>query len=328
MDKAIGLDLGTSRIVTARANCDGFTYGSELNAFLPLPYSKLTRTALERENVPHRQEGAHLMVYGNESERFANMFHTETRRPMTNGVLNADEPEAVAVMQHIVERLIPESERAGTRLCFSLPGAPVGSPDDLTYHEKTLRQVLGNLGFQVACVNEGLAVVLAELEETNFTGIGISCGGGMCNVSLSYLSMPVFSFSVPKGGDFIDKSAASVAGEGATRIRAMKEEKFHFNGYFADKVNQTLTVYYDDMIASVIAALKRVMAEARNVPRLDRAIPLVIAGGSACPKGFRERFEKALGETALPVAISEVRMSKDPLHATAKGALVSALAEM
>ena len=328
MEKAIGLDLGTSRIVVARQGAEGFTYGTELNAFLPLPYSKLTRSALEKENVPHNVDGARLMIYGNESERFANMFHMETRRPMTKGVLNPDEPEAIAVMQQIVERLIPESERAGTRLCFSLPGAPLGAPNDLTYHEKTLRQVLGNMGFQVAVVNEGLAVVLAELEDTNFTGIGISCGGGMCNVSLSYLSMPVFHFSVPKGGDFIDSSAASVAGEGATRVRAMKEEKFHFNGYFADKVNQALTVYYEDMIQAVIAGLKNVLSETRNVPRLDRAIPIVIAGGSACPKGFRERFEKLLAGTSLPLEISEIRMSRDPLNATAKGALVSALAEV
>ncbi len=108
----------------------------------------------------------------------------------------------------------------------------------------------------------------------------------------------------------------------------MKEETFHFNGYFADKVNQALTVYYDDMIGSVIGSLKGVLAEARNVPRLDRPIPIVIAGGSACPKGFRERFEKMLAQTPLPIAISGVRMSEDPLHATAKGALVSALAEM
>src|SRR6202035_5466158 len=107
-------------------------------------------------------------------------------------------------------------------------------------------------------INEALAVVLAELEDTNFTGIGVSCGGGMCNVCLSYLAMPVFSFSVAKGGDFIDTSAASVAGEGATRVRAIKEESFHFNGFFTDKVQQALTVYYDDMIPAIITGLKDV----------------------------------------------------------------------
>jgi hypothetical protein len=40
----------------------------------------------------------------------------------------------------------------------------------------------------------------------NFSGIGVSCGG-MCNVCLTYLSVPVISFSVPKGDDYIDTSA-------------------------------------------------------------------------------------------------------------------------
>ncbi|MEA1933427.1 MAG: hypothetical protein U9N60_03205 [Thermodesulfobacteriota bacterium] len=34
-------------------------------------------------------------------------------------------------------------------------------------------------------INEGLATVMSELAHDNFTGIGISMGGGMCNVCLS-----------------------------------------------------------------------------------------------------------------------------------------------
>ncbi len=325
-DRAIGLDIGTSRIVTARKPGERYEFATQLNAFLPLPYSKITQNALKKENVPHQVEGAEMVVYGNESERFANMFHMETRRPMTKGVLNPGEPNGLGMIRQIVTSMVGKAE--GHRLCFSLPGAPIGSPEDLTYHEATLKSVLTEMGFQVSCVNEGLAVVLAELEDTNYTGIGISCGGGMCNVCLSYLSMPVFSFSVPKGGDFIDASAASVAGEGATRVRAMKEASFHFNGFFVDKVQQALTVYYEDMMLAVIGGLKDVLSKSRNVPRLDRPIPIVVAGGSALPAGFRDRFEKLLGPGSLPIEISEIRMAGDPLHATAKGALVSALAEI
>ncbi len=322
----LGLDIGTSRIVVARQNKEQYEFQTERNAFLPLPFSKITRMALEKEKVPHRVDGAELIVYGNESERFANMFHKETRRPMSKGILNPDEPNGLAMIQQIVGSLLDKEK--GAKLCFSLPGAPIGSPDDLTYHEATLRQVLTDMGFQVSAINEGLAVVLAELEDTNYTGIGISCGGGMCNVCLSYLSMPVFSFSVPKGGDFIDSSAASVAGEGATRVRALKESSFHFNGFFGDKVQQAISVYYEDMILAVIQGLKDVLAKSRNVPRLDRAIPIVVSGGSAMPAGFRDRFEKLLQPATLPISISEVRISEDPMHSTAKGALVSALAEI
>jgi len=53
----------------------------------------------------------------------------------------------------------------------------------------------------------------------------------------------------------------------------------------------------------------------------------VLAGGTSKPNGFRDRFEKALRRRTLPLQISEVRMASDPLSATARGALVAALAE-
>ncbi len=326
-ETAIGLDIGTSRVVSARKQDSSYRFESQLNAFLPLPHSKLTESILKKENVAHNVENGELVIYGNETERFANLFRLDTRRPMTRGLLNPAETGGLEVMRQLVSALVDPQPANGRRLCFSVPGAPVGSPHDLTYHEVTIRQILTDMGFQVTSINEGLAVVLAELEDTNFTGIGISCGGGMCNVCLSYLAMPIFSFSVPKGGDFIDSSAASVSGEGATQVRAIKESAFHFNGFFQDKVHQAISVYYEDVISSVIGALKDFLSKSKNVPRLDRAVPVVISGGSAMPAGFRDRFEKLFRAADLPIKISEIRMSLDPLNTTAKGALVSALAE-
>ena len=48
----IGLDIGTSRIVTARRANDQYQFATQLNAFLTLPYSKITASVLEKENLP------------------------------------------------------------------------------------------------------------------------------------------------------------------------------------------------------------------------------------------------------------------------------------
>jgi len=55
------------------------------------------------------------------------------------------------------------------------------------------------MGYGAKSINEGLAVVFSELEKENFSGIGISFGGGLTNVSLAYLSVPAFSFAIGKG---------------------------------------------------------------------------------------------------------------------------------
>jgi hypothetical protein len=325
---ALGLDVGTSRIVVARRADDDIRYDSQLNAFVSIPYSRITEGVLQRESIPHTVRTGEIIVHGNESEKFAGVLNAEIRRPMQNGVLDAREPDSLKVIRELLTALLGRAElRDSRKVTFTVPAAPLGAAEALTYHEATLRQMLSELGYEAGSINEGLAVVYGELESSNYTGIGVSCGGGLCNVCLAYLSVPVMSFSIPKAGDFIDLSAAQMTGERANRIRLAKEDSFHFNGFFADKMHQVISVYYDDMIQSLVAALKDAFARTPNIPKFSRPVPLVLSGGTALPPGFRDRFEKLLREQEMPVMISDIRLAENPLYSTAKGALACALSD-
>ena len=330
---SIGLDVGTSRIVAAHRSGSEIGYDSQLNAFVSIPYSKITIASLLRENIPHTVEAQQILVEGNESEKFAGFLNAEIRRPMNAGVLDPKEPESLKVTREILARMLrPEGTDSSAgkkprKICFTVPAAPLGAEESLTYHEATIRQTLEELGFEPSSINEGLAVVYGEFEDTNYTGIGISCGGGLCNVCLAYLSVPVLSFSIPKAGDYIDSNAARVTGERANLIRLAKEDSFHFNGFFSDKMQQVIAVYYDDMIRSLVGALKDAFARTSGLPKFSRSIPIVLSGGTALPAGFRDRFEKLLSEQEFPITVSEIRLAQSPLHSTAKGALTCALSE-
>jgi hypothetical protein len=323
----IGLDVGTSRIVLAEPGEPDYSYRSQLNAFVRIPYSRMTEIALEKESVPFTSDGGELIVHGNESEKLADLLGQETRRPMRCGVLNPGEPESEAQLRGILQSLLGKPAEPGVKICFSVPAPPLNSSDAHTYHEVTVKQMLTAMGYEVISIAEGLAVVYAELEDTNYTGIGISCGGGLCNVCLAYLSVPVASFSIAKAGDYVDAGAAQATGELATRIRISKESGFYFNGHFADRTQQVLHVYYEDMIQSLVDGLRQALTSAKAVPRLGRSVPIVLSGGSVLPKGFRDRFESALKAADLPLPVSEVRQAAQPLFATAKGALRTALSE-
>jgi hypothetical protein len=327
MSSPMGLDVGTSRLVVARQGAENYEFESQLNAFVHIPYSKMTENVLQKEHIPHAVEGGEMVIYGNESERLAAMLNTEIRRPMTRGVLNAGEPDSVKLIREITLSLTGKAAQKGQKVYYTVPAAPLGSDENTTYHEATLAQVMSDLGYETHSINEGLATVYAEMEDSNYSGIGISCGGGLCNVCLSYLSVPVLSFSIPKAGDFIDSSAASVTGERANRIRILKEQSFYLNGTFADKVQQVLGVYYDDMIRALVTGLKEAFKNARTTSKFSRPVPLVLSGGTAMPKGFRDRFEKVLGESEFPIELSEIRLAQDPLTTTARGALVAALCD-
>ena len=326
--QAIGLDVGTSRIVVAERHRDEFRCRARLNAFVAIPATKMAERALAQESVPYLVRGGEILIFGDESEKFADLFHLPARRPMSRGILNPSEPDGLSIVRQILGSLFGDSGGEGKKVCFSVPAPALGAEDSVTYHEAAVGQLLGESGYDARSINEGLAVIYAELDSSNFTGIGISFGGGLSNVCLAYLAAPLFSFSVPKGGDFIDASVAGVTNELETRIRIVKETSFHFNGNFADKVQQALGVYYRDMIDAVVSALKEAFANGRNVPKIGRPVPVILSGGSALAPGFRDRFAEALSRAALPVSIADVKVATDPLNATAKGALVAALAEV
>lgn len=326
--QAIGLDVGTSRVVMAQRNGEGYNFNSQLNAFVSIPYTKITESALEKEDVLYSVQGDEILVHGNEAGRFAGLLNAELRRTMTHGVLDARDPDSLTVIRQIVSSLTGQAGGEHQKLCFTVPAVPLGAENNLTFHEATLLQILSDFGYEVKSISEGLAVVYSEMENTNFTGIGVSFGGGLCNVAMAYLSVPVLSFSTPKAGDYIDLSAASVTGERANNIRVAKEQSFHWNGFSSDKIQQVLGVYYDEVVRSLATAMKDAVAKAPNLPRLNRPIPLVLSGGTALPAGFRDRFEKILWEQEFPMSLSEVRMASDPLNTTAKGALVAALSDL
>jgi hypothetical protein len=324
----VGLDVGTSKVVSARRGGKDVACAVQLNAFIPVPYSPVTeRTIQQQTEIHHFRDGDEIVIFGSATERFANMFNAETRRTMADGLINPGEKLAWPVLEQILKTLVPRPRTASEVLAFSVPAAPPGKEAQLTYHEATLRKHLQSAGYRAMAINEGLAVIFSELEDHNFTGIGISCGGGMCNATLAFLSIPSIMASVAKAGDFIDRSVGEAVGEHATRVKVIKEEGLDLSQAPRDKLEKALHIYYEDVVETLVDTLRREISRADNLPKTDRALPIVLSGGTAKPRGFRELFERTLRARKFPVEISEIRMASDPLTSTARGAHIAAMFE-
>jgi hypothetical protein len=326
-----GVDLGTSRIVLATLNGQKVNFTPQLNAFVDIPFSRMTEQMLARENILHKVEGAHIYAYGNRADEFAKFLEGDTRRPMQSGLLNPAEPKNLQMIELLLGGLCGEASE-GEKLCLSIPSAPAARASDLIFHERSVQGVFEKLGYQAQSVNEGLAIVYSELKEVNFTGIGMSFGGGMCNMCLAYLGLPVLTVATTRAGDYIDQSAASVTGETPTTVRLHKEDSsdsgFTLDGATGGSIDRALSVYYGDVITTAVSALQTAMAESKKLPRFAGPIPIVCSGGTAMAGNFLARLKWAIAKAELPVAISEVYLAKDPLNATAKGALVGAMLNM
>jgi hypothetical protein len=326
-----GLDIGTSRVVLATLNGQKVDFTPQLNAFVGLQHTRMTEQMLARENILHNVEGTSIYVYGNRSDEFAKFLDSDARRPMHSGLLNPEEPKNLEMIELLLRALCGEAA-PGEKLCFSVPSAPSERAPDLIFHERSVQSILEKLGYTAQSVNEGLAIVYSELKDANFTGIGMSFGGGMCNICLAYLGLPVLTIATTRAGDYIDHSAASVTGETPTTVRLHKENPdesgFKLDNRSGGAIDRALSVYYADVIETAAAALQKAMKESKKLPRFTSPIPIVCAGGTTMAANFLPKLRSVIAKTELPVAISDVYVAKDPCNATARGALVGAMLNM
>ncbi len=319
------------RIVLSTLNGQKVDFAPQLNAFVELPYSKMTEQMLAREGILHRVEGAHIYAYGNRTDEFAKFLNGDSRRPMQNGILNPLEPKNVEMVELLLRHLCGEAG-AEEKLCFSVPSPPPGHKSDLIFHERSVQAILERLGYQTQSVNEGLAIVYSELKDANFTGIGMSFGGGMCNICVAYLGLPVITVATTRAGDYIDHSAASVTGETPTTVRLHKENSAE-SGFTLDRtrdsaIDRALSVYYTDVMEAAATALQTAMMQSKKLPRFPHPVPVVCAGGTTLADKFLPELRAVIAKTELPVAIGDIYSAKDPINATAKGALVGAMLNM
>ena len=163
---------------------------TQLNAFVTSLLPESPRSVLKKEAIPHTVQ---RLRNRRARQRVGKVRRPAEYRDAAHHGPRPAEPDRTGEPGHDAQdhRIAGGPSKDKQKLCFTVPAAPLGSEDNLTYHEATLRQISADLGYDVKSINEGLAVVYSELESTNYTGIGISCGGGLCNVCFSYLSVPV-----------------------------------------------------------------------------------------------------------------------------------------
>jgi hypothetical protein len=322
VEMAKGLDIGTMNIICAEKEGEDVVFMQQRNAFMELESSDLTKTMLDTSKVLYVEEDDGISLLGEDAFRFATIFEKEAKRPMKRGIICSDEKNAIPMMKLIVERVLgtPKSEKE--ILYISSPADPVDLDINVLYHRKTMEALAKNMKYDTHVIDEGLAVIYSELADYNFTGLGISVGAGLTNVTLAYLATPLMSFSIGKGGDWIDEQVSKTTGLPKEHVCATKEAEYTLGTDVEfGSVKGALTVYYDALITYIIKNLDRRLS-AIAPPKVS--FPVAIAGGSSIPKGFFDLFEKKLKETKLKIDISNMIRAKDPLYSVARGCLIAA----
>jgi actin-like ATPase involved in cell morphogenesis len=309
-------------IISADREGDDIVFKRQRNAFMKLESSDLTKNMLDTSKVLYIEDDDGISLLGEDAFKFATIFEKQARRPMTNGIISPDEKQAIPIMQLIIERVLGDVNYSNEPLYISVPADPIDIDRNVLYHRKTMEALTKNLKYNTHIIDEGLAVIYSELGEYNFTGLGISVGAGMTNVTLAFMASPLMSFSISRGGDWIDEQVAKSTGLPKEHVTSSKERQAQLTSTVTvGSPDGALNVYYDALISYVIEHIKRKL---KTITPPNVAFPVAIAGGSSLPKGFFELFKKKMDSAKLGIELSKVIHAKDPLNSVARGCLIAA----
>jgi actin-like ATPase involved in cell morphogenesis len=329
----LGVDCGTYNLVTCRRDKeDNFVYKKEINAFIEVPLeTDFVFNMMKKAGVPliERREAKIAYALGEAAINMAYTMNLDLKRPMSHGCLNPKEKHAQQIMSIMIHSLIGDLSDQNETVYYSTPANAINEETDADYHTKVLEAIFkgyedskGNK-IKPFPINEGLAVIYAELQDKNFTGVGISFGSGMINICFSIFANPAFKFSLVNSGDWIDRQAAKATGESPTFINKEKT-KIDFTQQSDSLVDRAIKTQYEIMMQKTVTGIKQGLEQTGSKARTDHPIDIVIAGGTSLPNGFDTMFADVLKKANLPIKLGNVIRPKDPLFSVAKGTLIAA----
>ncbi|RPJ78713.1 MAG: hypothetical protein EHM20_03280 [Alphaproteobacteria bacterium] len=143
----------------------------------------------------------------------------------------------------------------------------------------------------------------------------------MTNTALVYRGLDVFSFSVARSGDFIDRQVSQSIGISISDATAEKEKNTFDLLAPKDDVEEAIVIFYKNMLDYVLEHTVIAMEQHKQDIKLSEPLSVVIAGGTSMPKGFLQLLTNALKENPLPIPVGKVWQAQNPVMAVCKGCL-------
>jgi hypothetical protein len=326
-----GLDVGTSYIVLSRKSKEGIDYKEFRDAYYTIKpttpvATKMIEKGLQGKVFIKDQDGTFILL-GKDAIEKAVERNDLAKRPMYRGVVSSKDKDSKRVLAFILKEVVGEPTEPNEKLVYCVPAQPVDQEDedfDVGYHEDLINQILGEVGYDPRSIKEAEALCYSELEDDDYTGIGVSCGAGMTNVCIMLNGEPVVNFSTTKSGDWVDRMSAVATGENDTLVQAEKEEGEFIIGQPNDNpILEAVSSYYLRLIDYTTKQITAHINRSKALPKFKEPIKIVVAGGTSKAKGYIESFEKLLSANDFPLPVKSVVHASEPLLAVSKGCLIA-----
>ncbi|MBC8427986.1 MAG: hypothetical protein H8D94_00785 [Candidatus Pelagibacter sp.] len=159
----------------------------------------------------------------------------------------------------------------------------------------------------------------------------------MCNIAVMYAGMTALSFSVARGGDWIDENVANDTGVSKAKVQHMKENSRLIDlneGVMKDiyeesseqsNVLHAIRSYYGVLINYLLTNLIHQFEGADKMPNFPESVPIIIGGGTCLINGFLDVFNEQFDQETFPIDIKEIKIIEDSHTAVSRGCLSEAM---
>lgn len=277
-----------------------------------------------------------LVLPGDAAMEAATFFEIVPRELLPNGEIPTADPVARQVISAVVDGLLPWSQRPQEVCCFVQPGCrdrPAEGDTGLDRRLQFVSRLIRLRGYEPLPLNPATALILAELGNAGFTGIGLALGASGCDLSVVHRGVQLACGRLARGGGWIDQELARATKTwcrdalGAPVLdleHARLRKEAVTLAIPANDDGRIVADLYRNLIANVVEVLCETLASHPQIPLLPQPLPIVCGGGPAQMAGFREMFKAGLGNWKFPVTLSSPRFVSDHVYAVGRGCLIRA----
>jgi hypothetical protein len=317
----IALDVGTRRFRALMVGPGQLVAKTCETTCAFLPDKPSVRRLLETSQVRFISEGDQLVVWGDSAASLARRCAIKTEHLLARNPLRKQKQTIAKPLDDVLDSLLPPAQAEEVCCIGSLS-------DDL--HSDWLMAAVASRGYRVVKCSAGLALILAELVQENFTGIGLVFGGSRCEAVLAMAGEEIARYELPRGGDAIDQSLAILEDRYWWSMSGFRELDTDgitdWKESLATKVQEPaipraerLLTGYEQLVSDLIAGCES---------RFDRhplpsSLPMVISGGAARIPGFLDLLSQHLRECVLPLNHHQIRLATAE-YTIARGLLIQA----
>jgi hypothetical protein len=293
----VGLDLGSTQFRSLRRQGDRLIGRSCAAAYVPLADSPAHRRLLDRDGVRYAEADGQLLILGDAVEEWSRLLHEPQHGLLPDGRLPADGPLSRDLLAQMLNAVLPLAQTPGELCCLTVPGELM--PDDAGPEREFFLPLVRRRGYRPLTIGQGFAVVLAELAESRYSGVGISLGASQCEFALAHSGREIARCTIPWGSAELP---AEVRAAGATIGSA------------------ALT---DFLVELLLEAGERI-DQHDGFRVLSQPVSLACSGGITALRGFELILQQAWRRAAWPIRLRSIHLATDRVYTIARGCLIQA----